>query len=365
MKFPAALFILAGSVMADDQDPPLDANGEPFPAVWVQVAETSYYCYADNCARAVTGTRTAADMPPQASRQADCSSYMHTTVTPAPVTTTTWTYTVEQVKRDVATAVVLGDEPLMQARGAAPTIPIYASFCTEQFPGATPHYSSACNCWSITASTTTLPPETITATATATTTETVTSAEGKPTCYQIGSAYAYQPCYTFQSCTSSSQCAQGSSCAFGYCCGYGICTTSTAGSNCPNPSFARAIFARKQDARADVARSAAAPYDDDDEEEDEDEEGGGDVDDGEDGEDGEEDEDVAVAAAAPTEPPRLHLRHHVSLGPAKAFAARRRRGEIEAAAPPAPVSTYTSVIMCPLGPCGTTTLTVEPQTTTA
>ncbi|KAK8076880.1 hypothetical protein PG996_003050 [Apiospora saccharicola] len=85
MKFPAALLILAGSVMAADQDPRLDANGNPFPAVWVQVAETSYYCYADNCARAVTGTRTAADMPPQASRMADCSSYMHTTVTPAPV----------------------------------------------------------------------------------------------------------------------------------------------------------------------------------------------------------------------------------------------------------------------------------------
>lgn len=87
MKYLVALSILAGSLAAaDNQEPaPLDANGNVFPGVWVQLAETSYYCYADNCARAVTGTRTAADMPAQSVRRADCSRYMTTTVTPAVV----------------------------------------------------------------------------------------------------------------------------------------------------------------------------------------------------------------------------------------------------------------------------------------
>ena len=38
-------------------------------------------CNADNCARAVTGTRSG-KMPDVASRQADCSSFMRATVTP-------------------------------------------------------------------------------------------------------------------------------------------------------------------------------------------------------------------------------------------------------------------------------------------
>ncbi|KAK7947758.1 uncharacterized protein PG986_008644 [Apiospora aurea] len=88
MKYQATLSILAGTAVmaaAANQDvAPLDANGKPFPAVWVQVAATSYYCYDDNCARAVTGTRTATDVPNQSVRMADCSAYMQTTVTPPP-----------------------------------------------------------------------------------------------------------------------------------------------------------------------------------------------------------------------------------------------------------------------------------------
>ncbi|KAK8087461.1 hypothetical protein PG994_002435 [Apiospora phragmitis] len=93
MRYLSALSILAGAgaVMAadpnsaDPDSPPLDEDGKPFPGVWVQVASTSYYCYADNCARAVTGTRTNTDMPRQSVRMADCSRYMLTTYTPAPV----------------------------------------------------------------------------------------------------------------------------------------------------------------------------------------------------------------------------------------------------------------------------------------
>jgi hypothetical protein len=40
-------------------------------------------CLADNCARAVTGTRYASAV--QASHRADCSSFLLTTVTPAPM----------------------------------------------------------------------------------------------------------------------------------------------------------------------------------------------------------------------------------------------------------------------------------------
>ena len=39
------------------------------------------HCGGDNCARAVTGTRPG--KPPVSSRQADCSSFQLTTVTPA------------------------------------------------------------------------------------------------------------------------------------------------------------------------------------------------------------------------------------------------------------------------------------------
>ncbi|KAK8009546.1 hypothetical protein PG991_012097 [Apiospora marii] len=466
-----------------DPDPPLDADGKPFPAVWVYVAETSYYCYADNCARAVAGTRTAADMPAPSVRQADCSSYMHTTVTPAPVTTvgttkvtttaitTTKTVTAAQGqrKREAVTAAaapaVADGEPAKQARAAAATIPTYASFCTEQFPGATPHYSSACNCWSITASSTTLPPQTVTQTATRTVTQTDTvtvtqaatttatstttasstttatatatatvappvagcakpgncnggtqyypnnqacpapngdkgcvcgdSVEGTPTCYMTTSAN----CDDYPTCSSSSQCAQGKSCTR-FCCNTGICVLTAPDSSCPNPSFARAIFARKRDARADVARSAAAAaLDDEDEEEEEEEEEGDEEEDGE--EEGEEYEDDNVAArvkpaapaAAPTPPVYTSVimclfgpcgtttitgSPTATAAPAQALAGSRRgesRGhgngvdafEAAAAAPllhPA-VSTYTSVITCLFGPCGTTTVTVQSQATAA
>ncbi|KAK6543520.1 hypothetical protein TWF694_000266 [Orbilia ellipsospora] len=69
-------------------------------------------CPADNCARAVTGTRSG-KVPDVTSRMADCSSFMRTTVQPS-------------------TTIV-------------PTqVPAYASACS-----GTVRYSTACSCWGI------------------------------------------------------------------------------------------------------------------------------------------------------------------------------------------------------------------------
>jgi hypothetical protein len=46
-------------------------------------ANGQHDCHADNCARAVTGTRPG-KKPDVTSRIADCSSFMLTTVTPEP-----------------------------------------------------------------------------------------------------------------------------------------------------------------------------------------------------------------------------------------------------------------------------------------
>ncbi|RFU82101.1 lipase/esterase family protein [Trichoderma arundinaceum] len=101
-------------------------------------------CNADNCARAVTGTRDG--LLPITSRQSDCSSFMLATVTPA-ATTTTITITVDpeitpKAKRDVGN---------YDAVTVYPTaIPDYADPCE-----GVATYSSACSCWGITAATTT------------------------------------------------------------------------------------------------------------------------------------------------------------------------------------------------------------------
>lgn len=49
-------------------------------AAMASVIERTNGCNADNCARAITGTREG--LPPISSRKADCSSFMRATVTP-------------------------------------------------------------------------------------------------------------------------------------------------------------------------------------------------------------------------------------------------------------------------------------------
>ncbi|KAL7943737.1 hypothetical protein V8C42DRAFT_100295 [Trichoderma barbatum] len=101
-------------------------------------------CNADNCARAVTGTRDG--LLPITVRQSSCSSFMLATVTPQP-TTTTLTITVDpevtpKAKRDAGNTAAVTVYPT--------DVPAYAEFCDT---GA--QYSSACSCWGITATTTT------------------------------------------------------------------------------------------------------------------------------------------------------------------------------------------------------------------
>ncbi|KAK3374623.1 hypothetical protein B0H63DRAFT_480600 [Podospora didyma] len=89
-------------------------------------------CTANNCARDITGTNPG--LSPITLRRADCSSYMLRTVAYSAVTTVT----ANQVQRRQQTIV-------------PSAIPSYASkYCDAS------KYSSACSCWGITATTTTV-----------------------------------------------------------------------------------------------------------------------------------------------------------------------------------------------------------------
>ncbi|PMD59569.1 uncharacterized protein K444DRAFT_663657 [Hyaloscypha bicolor E] len=137
-------------------------------------------CNADNCARAVTGTRYAPDV--QASHMADCTSFFIKTITPATPTSTVYitptSYSVVgsnakrtagalAKKEDVQARGVALDDLLLPAAPATTTaagvkarqvtqlpnqVPIYASACA-----GTARYSSACSCAGVTMSTTYAP----------------------------------------------------------------------------------------------------------------------------------------------------------------------------------------------------------------
>ncbi|MCJ1249986.1 hypothetical protein MMC30_007212 [Trapelia coarctata] len=109
-------------------------------------------CYADDCARAVTGTV----FGPEGikTHEMDCSSFFSVTVIPVAVATTTLTPT------DPPACLATYNPPLTTPKTITPTaVPTYASSCS-----GTSHYSSACSCWGFTLSTTTALPATITST---------------------------------------------------------------------------------------------------------------------------------------------------------------------------------------------------------
>lgn len=114
-------------------------------------------CGGDNCARQITGTRDG--LLPITSRQADCSSFLQTTVVPAAATTTvTVTIDLDELvksKRD--------KHEIRAATQVPSSIPAYASGCDSAS-----RYSSACSCWGITGSVTTALPSTKTVTVTVT-----------------------------------------------------------------------------------------------------------------------------------------------------------------------------------------------------
>ncbi|KAK4216274.1 hypothetical protein V8F33_010092 [Rhypophila sp. PSN 637] len=110
-------------------------------------------CHGNNCNRAVTGTRDG--LLPLASRSADCSSFLATTVTPDPVTVT---LTVD----DEPTGAGKRDVLDVRAATVVPTaIPEYADNCVDAA-----EYAVACSCFGVTGTVTTAPAPTVTVTTT-------------------------------------------------------------------------------------------------------------------------------------------------------------------------------------------------------
>ncbi|KAH7325582.1 hypothetical protein B0I35DRAFT_507970 [Stachybotrys elegans] len=142
-------------------------------------AATAEKCNANNCARAVTGTRLGPAVV--ATHQADCSSVMAVTVTPSTstlYTTVTETTTVATETSFITTHFVKRTEV------AEPAVPTYASACADLAA-----YSSACSCWGIKPWTVTaeVPSTTVTVTETVSTTA-IELATATQTCAAGGEA---------------------------------------------------------------------------------------------------------------------------------------------------------------------------------
>lgn len=101
---------------------------QPAPAPTPVLEVRGSGCDANNCARAVTGTRTG-KMPSVPSRQADCSSFLEVTV-----------------------LTNYGGFPVSTITPTA--VPTYATACSTPV-NAQSAYASACSCWGIPPSTTT------------------------------------------------------------------------------------------------------------------------------------------------------------------------------------------------------------------
>jgi len=193
-------------------------------------------CDADDCARAVTGTRTG-KVPNISSREADCSSFQITTVTPAPSTVTAFT-TVTSIpphKRDAIAERQVTITPV--------SVPTYASACS----GAV-RYKSACSCWGITATVTTAPTPIVTVVSTVTVTPDECSNPGPscgtyhpvtdPSCGPLGDCLCVTDtdgravCVQDISCSGAVSCTDDADCpgievcwAAGCCTGSGLCAT--------------------------------------------------------------------------------------------------------------------------------------------
>ncbi|GAB1312897.1 hypothetical protein MFIFM68171_03107 [Madurella fahalii] len=115
------------------------------------------HCAGNNCNRAVTGTRPG--LLPLTERSAHCSSFLLTTVTPA---ATTVTVTVDDEEDIVPTPTpARRDLEGRQVTVVPSSIPDYADNCVDAA-----EYISACSCFGVTGSVTTMPTPTITVTTT-------------------------------------------------------------------------------------------------------------------------------------------------------------------------------------------------------
>ncbi|KAH7397881.1 hypothetical protein BKA64DRAFT_51692 [Cadophora sp. MPI-SDFR-AT-0126] len=116
----------------------------PFSLASIDTTPNPTKCYADNCARAVSGTRSGPDHLKTAS--ADCSSALVITDFPFGATVTSWMTWVEETDTVTVTAAptpIAGNE---KRQIDFVPIPPYASPCMDYFA-----YSSACSCLGITA----------------------------------------------------------------------------------------------------------------------------------------------------------------------------------------------------------------------
>ncbi|KAF6833995.1 hypothetical protein CMUS01_06356 [Colletotrichum musicola] len=220
-------------------------------------------CHGDNCARAVTGTgpHKTVDIT---SRRSDCSSFMRTTVTPEPfIATVTETVYTDSPPRPARSTSLATSSP---ATTSSATVPGYASACVNAG-----EYSSACSCWGITTTVTTLPRSTITATTTTYVNvgckmpaycpmEKVNKyrcgRRGWCTCLREAVVNGQRPqslcvrdalCAEVKECRTSRDCDKGQGCVVNHCCeerGPRICLV-YAPRACENASRPRAIFERR------------------------------------------------------------------------------------------------------------------------
>ncbi|KXH39138.1 hypothetical protein CSAL01_03169 [Colletotrichum salicis] len=232
-------------------------------------------CNNDNCARAVTGTR--AGIPVDiSSRRSDCSSYMQTTVIPdtftSTVTTTVYTDNIPPTPTTTFSQSTTR-APITQFPTAVP------SYVTPQCPGPSA-YSSACSCWSITHSVTTLPAPVTTVTATEYANPGCRGAHDCPfdgvNVYRCGGGgtpatfctclreaggkdngggrrqvcVEKKECNEARTCTSSNSCNSGEACVWNYCCNpqrRRICLK-YAPLACGNPTSPGNIFEERREA---------------------------------------------------------------------------------------------------------------------
>ncbi|KAG4418276.1 hypothetical protein IFR04_008552 [Cadophora malorum] len=174
-------------------------------------------CNANNCARAVTGTRIG-KIPDQTSRMRDCSSFMLVTVTPA---TSTITATATITSTTTLGGMMKRQAAVLEQRQVTVTpssIPIYASACSSAA-----RYSSACSCWGITARTTT---------ASAPVTRTTVTVTATASVCPVGNTKCGTSCLNLQ--VDPKNCgACGNACAFGTTCQSGACASAPPPGNCP------------------------------------------------------------------------------------------------------------------------------------
>jgi len=121
------------------------------PGALASITRLAPRCNADNCARAVTGTKA---QPALSVRQSDCSNFQTATVYPPAETTTIY---------DASSDATVFPTGTTDMTVQATEVPSYASApCGTTSPAVSSRYASACSCFGFPATATTAPAETVT-----------------------------------------------------------------------------------------------------------------------------------------------------------------------------------------------------------